>query len=297
MIEVAMEGVLHFERNCRNELYDGIHIRLQSDWMTVMRTQILYEDRDMIVCFKPPGLAVQSGRASEPDMVSELKNYLAKGGQKVVSVTGAGGSVRCGLPSEKKPIYLGVIHRLDQPVSGILVFAKNQRAAASLSKQSADHQMQKTYRAVVLSAGGGQKSAADMRAGADDDESGNVLSAGGHELTDYMIKEPGGGARIADPKEKDAKKAQLVYRCLERRENRALLEIDLKTGRHHQIRVQMAHAGMPLLGDTRYGTEESRELSRRLGIRSVQLQAVKLTFAHPATGKRVTFELEKKLEL
>ena len=108
------------------------------------KTQIIYEDKDMIVCFKPSGLAVQSGRASEPDVVSELKNDLARNGQKVVSVTGAGGSVRCGLPSEKKPVYLGVIHRLDQPVSGILVFAKNQRAAASLSRQVADHLMQKT---------------------------------------------------------------------------------------------------------------------------------------------------------
>lgn len=276
--------------------------------MAGMKTQILYEDRDMLVCFKPPGLAVQSGRAAEPDVVSELRNYLAKGGQRVVSVTGAGGSVRCGLPSEKKPVYLGVIHRLDQPVSGILVFAKNQRAAASLSRQAADHLMQKTYRAIVLAADGAGMGAADARAemlrsipgGADGTGGGaereNAAKAGAHELTDYMIKEPGGGARIAGPKEKGAKKAQLFYRCLERKENRALLEIDLKTGRHHQIRVQMAHAGMPLLGDARYGSEESRELSRRLGIRSVQLQAVKLAFAHPATGKKVVFELEKKLE-
>lgn len=255
-----------------------------------MKTQIIYEDKDMLVCFKPAGLAVQSGRASEPDMVSELKNYLARSGQRVVSVTGAGGSVRCGLPSTQKPIYLGVIHRLDQPVSGLLVFAKNRRAAASLSRQAADHVMQKTYRAAVFfpepKAGG--------RGGA---AAGSAKKEAVHELTDYMVKEPGGGARIADPKEKDAKKAQLLYRCMERAGESALLEIDLKTGRHHQIRVQMAHAGMPLLGDARYGTEESRALSQRLGIRSVQLQAVKLAFVHPSTGKPVFFELTEKLEL
>lgn len=242
-----------------------------------MKIQIIYEDKDMLVCFKPAGLAVQSGRASEPDAVSELKNYLAKGGRTVVSHTGAGGSVRCGLPSEKKPVYLGVIHRLDQPVSGLLVFAKNQRAAASLSRQVAEHSMQKTYRAIALALEG-------------------CIKAGEHALTDHMIKEAG-GARIADPKEKDAKCAQLIYRCIAQKENRALLEIDLKTGRHHQIRVQMAHAGMPLLGDSRYGTEESRRLSQQLGIRAVQLQAVKLKFAHPTTGKQVCFELENKLEL
>lgn len=248
-----------------------------------MKTQILYEDKDMIVCCKPAGLAVQSGRASEPDMVSELKNYLARGGQRVVSVTGAGGSVRCGLPPEKKPVYLGVVHRLDQPVSGIVVFAKNQRAAASLSRQVADHVMRKTYRAVVMVPGAAL--------------SGSTFQTGEHALTDHMVKEPGGGARIADPKEKDAKKAQLTYRCIAQRENRALLEIDLKTGRHHQIRVQMAHAGMPLLGDSRYGTEESSSLSRQLGIKNIQLQAVRLEFQHPATGKTVCFELEDKLEL
>lgn len=258
-----------------------------------MRTQILYEDKDMIVCFKPVGLAVQSGRASEPDMVSELKNHLARGGQKVVSVTGEGGSVRCGLPAEKKPIYLGVIHRLDQPVSGLVVFAKNQRAAASLSRQVAEHVMQKTYRAavMVIDAAGGRP---EDRAGLAERDRGR---GGVRELTDYMIKEPGGGARIAALEEPGAKKAQLLYRCLERRENRALLEIDLKTGRHHQIRVQMAHAGMPLLGDQRYGSEESRRLSQRLGIRSVQLQAAKLAFLHPATGKKVCFEVEEKLGL
>lgn len=254
-----------------------------------MRTQILYEDKDILVCDKPVGLAVQSGRASEPDMVSELKNYLAKSGRNVMSATGAGASVRCGLPSERNPVYLGVIHRLDQPVSGILVFAKNQHAAADLSRQVTDHSMKKTYRAIVLA---GEGMAQKAESGIAEME---IKKTDTKQLTDYMIKIPGGGARIADPREKDAKIAQLFYRCLERKENRALLEIDLKTGRHHQIRVQMAHAGMPLLGDNRYGNEYSLGLSRRLGIRSIQLQAVKLSFVHPGTGKRVSFEAEKKL--
>lgn len=245
-----------------------------------MRTEVIFEDKDIIVCHKPAGLAVQSGRLSEPDMVSELKNYLARGGRAVVSTSGAGAGVRCGLPAQRGPVYLGIIHRLDQPVSGILVFAKNQRAAAALSRQTADHTMQKTYRAAVMKN-------PDIRY-----DSGNA-----RELTDYIVKEPGGGARIAASSEKDAKKARLIYRCLQEDREAALLEIELKTGRHHQIRVQLAHAGMPILGDNRYGTDESRELSAHMGIRGILLQAAGLCFVHPATGKKVNYELEKKMEL
>lgn len=241
-----------------------------------MKTKILFEDNDILVCAKPAGLAVQSARISEPDMVSELKNYLAK-------------------QTKKGAVYLGVIHRLDQPVSGIVVFAKNKQAAAALSKQITEHTMQKTYRAVVSIKQEIQQDK-DVDSGTMVDIK-TTIAPGDHPLTDYMLKEPGGGARIAASSEKEAKKAQLVYRCLGEAEDRALLEIDLKTGRHHQIRVQMAHAGMPLLGDNRYGTPESRELSAKLRIHSIQLQAVKLSFVHPATGKKVCYELEQKLEL
>ena len=226
-----------------------------------MKTKILAEEKDFLVCFKPSGLAVQSARASEADMVSELKNYLVK-------TTGS------------RSAYLGLIHRLDQPVSGILVFAKNQNAAANLSRQVADHVMKKTYRAAVYCK-----------------DSEISVESHPHKLTDYMIKEAGGGAKIVDAKDKDAKKAELIYRCLERREDVALMEVDLLTGRHHQIRLQMSHAGLPLLGDTRYGSPESLELSRQKRIRAVQLQAVRLEFLHPVTGKKVVYELDEKLTL
>ncbi len=227
-----------------------------------MKTRILYEDDALLVCFKPVGLAVQSGRVAEPDMVSELKNYLAR--QFDTN------------EAQNKPVYLGVVHRLDQPVSGILVFAKNPAAAAKLSGQVAENRMHKTYRAVVC--GGGDTIRGEWR-----------------ELTDFLVKEPGGGARIARPDEAGAKKAQLSYRALDGRDGCILLEIVLRTGRHHQIRVQLSHAGMPILGDYRYGNGESRLLSERIGIRTVQLQAVRLAFIHPATGKEVCFELEDKL--
>lgn len=229
-----------------------------------MKTRILYEDTALLVCFKPVGLAVQSGRIAEPDMVSELKNYLARQFDTNIA--------------QKKPVYLGVVHRLDQPVSGVLVFAKNPAAAADLSRQIAGDRMRKTYRAVVC--GGNPTEAGEWR-----------------ELTDFLRKEPGGGARIARPGEPGAKKARLSYRTLDERDGCMLLEIVLQTGRHHQIRVQFSHAGMPLLGDYRYGTGESRLLSERIGIRTVQLQAVRLGFTHPVTGKEVCFELEDKLAI
>ena len=103
--------------------------------------------------------------------------------------------------------------------------------------------------------------------------------------------------RVADREEPGAKMARLTAVCLEAKKDRALLEIRLHTGRYHQIRLQLAHAGMPILGDERYGTPESRALSERIGVRGILLQAARLAFIHPGTGKKVCYELEKKLEL
>ena len=178
----------------------------------------------------------------------------------------------------RKPqsVYLGVVHRLDQPVSGLLVFAKNEKAAGALSTQTAQHQMNKIYYAVVYTK---------------EDLTGKCGT-----LTDWLVKEAS-IARVCDASQNGAKKAVLSWKCLACQENRALLEVELETGRFHQIRVQMAHAGMPLLGDQRYGSEESREVSMQLGIRTIRLQAVKLAFCHPTSGKRVCYELTDKLTL
>ena len=107
----------------------------------------------------------------------------------------------------------------------------------------------------------------------------------------------GGADCVGLGSQNGAKKAVLSWKCLACQGNRTLLEVELETGRFHQIRVQMAHAGMPLLGDQRYGSEESREVSTQLGIRTIRLQAVKLAFCHPTSGKRVCYELTDKLTL
>lgn len=214
-----------------------------------MKAKIIYEDNEILVCHKPAGLAAQTGRVGQKDLVSELKNYL--GGNS----------------------YLGVIHRLDQPVEGLLVFAKTVYAAKELSRQLTGHMLNKQYVAVV---------------------SGKGFSAV-TKLEDYLVKDTKTNtSRIAGEKENGAKRAELLVKtaAFDKMQNIALLEITLLTGRHHQIRVQMANAGFPLLGDAKYGTTESGAKSMELGVRNVALCAVGLTFVHPKTKNKMEFKIE-----
>ena len=226
-----------------------------------MRTKILYEDKHIIVVHKPAGIAVQSGRIGQADVESELKNYLA---------ANSDGSQR-----GKQP-YLGVIHRLDQPVEGVLVFAKTPQAAAALNRQLAGENFCKDYFAVVC----GKPEPAKQ------------------ELVDYIKKE-GGLAKICPPSakiaEEGAKKAVLSFEVLSakavERAEISMLAIRLKTGRFHQIRAQLSHAGYSLLGDAKYGSEKSRALSGSLQVRNVALCAVHLSFLHPVSGKKMEYSV------
>lgn len=217
--------------------------------MTKKSPTIIQEDRDIIVCAKPAGMAVQTGKTAEPDLVSFLKNYL-------------------------RSQYLGVIHRLDQPVQGLLVFAKNRQAAAELSRQNEVGEMKKGYTAVVW---------------------GSCPEA--LELTDYLVRNPkDNSSRIASEKEAGAKRSELICRKLTEKEfpglgRASLLEITLLTGRHHQIRVQMAEAGFPLLGDRKYGTEESCKFSEDLNVSGIALCASSLMFLHPYRKKKMEFSV------
>lgn len=217
--------------------------------------RILYEDNDVIICHKPAGIATQTARVGQADMVSEISNYL-----KTIH------------PEWKEAPYVGVVHRLDQPVEGILVFAKNKAAAADLSRQAAGSGMKKEYLAVVC---------------------GEHLKRTG-ELKDYLLKDgKTNTSRIVPSEVKGAKEARLSYEVLsEGLSGTALVRIRLDTGRHHQIRVQMTNAGMPLLGDRKYAGEAALQIAAGLGVREVALCAYRLTFTHPKTGKRLTFEIK-----
>jgi len=222
------------------------------------KEQILYEDDDIIVCHKPTGVATQTAKVGQRDMVSEVTNYLAARGRTK--------------PYDHSNVYAGTVHRLDQPVEGILVFAKNQKAANALSRQIAENHMEKYYYAVVT-----------VRPKVD----------GGHRetLTDYLLKDNKSNmSYVVSPEVKGAKKAVLEYEILEKKGIIALVRIRLITGRHHQIRVQMSHTGMSLLGDYKYADEQTKKLSDELWQKQIALCAYRLEFAHPATGERLSFQ-------
>ena len=179
-------------------------------------------------------------------------------------------------------VYLGLVHRLDRPVGGIMIFAKTSKAASRLSDEVREKVFKKKYLAVV---------------------DGKIEKTNGS-LEDYLYKDGRENrSLIVNATFPDAKKAILNYRhcstlmVLEEGEEVSLMEIELLTGRHHQIRAQMSNAGMPLLGDSKYGSERSKELSRDIGCKNVALCAYKLSFKHPATHKEMVFEREPDEEL
>ena len=233
--------------------------------------QIIHEDNDIIVCYKPAGIATQTKRLGQQDMVSLLKNYRAK---------------------KKEPAYIGVVHRLDQPVEGIMVFAKNEKAAANLSKQVADRSIGKYYYAI------GQMS--ENTEGKFDDLYSEVLSGNGKPivLTDYMTFDTRTNVGRILPqkpdaaqmkKDKNIKKAELEYTFIDVKDKLVCMDIKLHTGRHHQIRLQMAHAGMPLVGDSKYGAGEKGQ--------QPALCSYRLEFNHPTSGKALDFEITPHNEL
>lgn len=229
-----------------------------------MKTKIIFEDPDILVIYKPAGLATQTSVIGQVDVVSELKNYLA-------------GSQRQPDKKKKEP-YLGIIHRLDQPVEGLLVFARNKQAAAALTTQLAgkDGGFNKKYYALVC----GRPAPLEQ------------------ELTDKLIKNPKGFAEVD---ESNGKEAILHYRTVVTKRladmEISLLDVRIETGRFHQIRVQMAHAGMPLLGDSKYGNGETTEISRILKVRNVALCAYEITFQHPKTKKELKFGISPTQEI
>ena len=293
---------------------------------------ILFEDKQIIVCRKRAGISTQTARLGEQDMVSLLKNYL-------------------------KTPYLGVIHRLDQPVEGVLVFAKTKAAAARLSGQNQSRGMGKYYYAAVLLPKG--KGGTDGRQETAMAEQGKIDGAlqekermpsaesliGGMEqkqyvLTNYLKKDGRSNlSYVTDQKEEGSKLAILRYQIekilplfsahspirisseipadstmfFKKQEDRgsllpfeqqksldaalsayryALLKIELETGRHHQIRVQRAAAGMPLLGESKYGSETSKKNSKEMGIREVALCCCRIVFTHPVSGREMCFSIE-----
>ncbi len=202
---------------------------------------ILYEDNHLLVVEKPINVLVQADNTGDKDLLSMLKEYLKEKYQKPGNV------------------YLGLVHRLDRVVGGVMVFAKTSKAAARLTKQVQNHELKKVYYAVVC----------------------GTLEGRG-KLENYLLKDEKSNTSFVDNR---GKLSILNYEAIATKENFTLVKIDLKTGRHHQIRVQFSHLGYPLYGDARYnkGYKKGEQIA---------LFAKELSFYHPVTKEYLTFSLD-----
>lgn len=231
-----------------------------------MNIEIIHEDNDIILCRKPAGVATQTKRLGQQDMESLLKNYRAKKGETP---------------------YIGVVHRLDQPVEGLMVFAKNQKAAASLSKQVQQRMIGKHYYAVSAKVPDELEGVLENYLVTDKKTNYTSVVKAGQSVTDLNNK--------MDVNGPDVKKAVLEYKVLAQVEGKVLFDILLHTGRQHQIRVQMAHMGCPLVGDEKYGVCNGGSVSntKQVNVKKSQLALCSycLEFAHPTTGQKMDFSI------
>ena len=244
---------------------------------------LLYEDRDIIVCVKDPGVPSQSDKSRDMDMVNMLRNYVAS--------EGLGGIRVGGMP------YIGLVHRLDRPVGGVMVFAKNPKALENLNEQVANREIKKSY--IAMSLIKDTKIVENIKRNMNDvrhnSELDNLSLSYWINLVDYLVKDARTNtSSVVDKNNKLGKKAELDYRLIgidtkevfDENIYRCIFEIYLKTGRHHQIRVQMSNCGMPLAGDVKYNHSNINDGNI---YNTVALYSYRLEFKHPRTGNEVKF--------
>ncbi len=202
---------------------------------------VIYEDNHLLVVEKPINIPTQEDNTKDKDLLTILKKYIKEKYNKPGNV------------------YLGLVHRLDRPVGGIMVFARTSKAASRLSEQVRNKTFKKTYNAVVI---------------------GNIENTG--KLKDNLLKDE---KRNIVKVDKNGKEAILNFKKLNYKNNMSLVEINLETGRSHQIRVQMANHGYPLFGDQKYNK------TAKVG-EQIALFSKKIEFIHPTTNELLTFELD-----
>lgn len=205
--------------------------------------QILFEDNHIIIVNKRAGDIVQGDRTGDKPLSNVVKEYIKEKYDK---------------PGE---VFLGVVHRLDRPTSGIVIFARTSKALERLNKMLREKKIQKTYWAVAK----------------------NRPKKENGTLIHYLKKNPKNNKSTAYSRETDgSKKAILHYQVIKKLDNYTLLEIDLETGRHHQIRAQLAALGSPIKGDLKYGFPRSNKDG------SIHLHARKIQFIHPVKKEEIT---------
>ena len=209
--------------------------------------EILHEDNHVLAVYKPAGVLVQTDRTGDASLQDTVRAWLKRRDDKPGNV------------------FLGIVHRLDRPVAGVVLFAKTSKAAARLSARFRARDVRKTYRGVVL----------------------GVPAPAEGQLRDALVRDEARRlTRVVAEGTPGARAAALGYRTLDSRDGCALLEISPRTGRAHQIRVQLAHAGWPLLGDTKYGAPAP------LPSRAIALYAAGIEVAHPVREEPVSVAVD-----
>ena len=209
----------------------------------LQKINIIYEDNHLLVVEKPVNIPVCEDSSRDMDLLTYLKNYIKEKYQKSGNV------------------YLGLVHRLDRPVGGVMVFARTSKAAGRLSKQVHEHSLEKVYVAVV---------------------EGKTPEQG--EWIDYLVKDTKSNQSYVTDK-KNGKEAKLKFKRLSYKKGFSLVKIYLETGRSHQIRVQFSSRNFPLIGDAKYNPNSGNKIS-------IALFAKELSFEHPVTKEKLNFKLD-----
>ncbi len=210
---------------------------------TMDNVPILHEDNSILVVVKPQNIPSQADKSGDLDLLTLLKKYIKTSRNKEGNA------------------YLGLVHRLDRPTGGVMVFAKNSKAAERMSSQIAEGEMTKQYLATVVGVPREKKGV----------------------LVNYLKKNPlTNNVYVATVGDHDAKRAELSYQVLEAQEKLSLVKVQLGTGRSHQIRVQFSAINCPVFGDVRYGGDIIKGYN-------LALWAYRLEFNHPITKERMVF--------
>ena len=203
---------------------------------------VLYEDNHLIAVKKEPGSIVQSDKTGDETLAEEVKAYIKR--------------------KYKKPgdVFLGIVHRLDRPVGGVIVFARTSKALIRMNELFREKKISKTYWAIV-----------EEKPPREDGQ-----------LVNWLKKnQEKNRSRAYDIEVKDSKKAELTYRLMGRSKHYYYIEVHPKTGRHHQIRVQLAHLGCKIKGDVKYGAKRTNKDG------SIHLFARSLSFIHPVKKEKL----------
>lgn len=207
---------------------------------------VLYEDNQIIVVEKPVNVLSQSDITGDKDLLTMVKEYIKEKYNKPGNV------------------YIGLVHRLDRPVGGIMVFARTSKAAKRLNEQIKNHTFNKTYVAILD----------------------GVLKKTKDELVNYLYKDSKTGkSKVVGKECEGAKLSKLTYEVVGYYKDKTIVKINLITGRHHQIRLQFKYIGYPLFGDSLYGKKDNE---------GIRLYAYKLEFNHPVRKEKLTFKLLPK---